>query len=92
MGLEQLRLKAIEQSARGIESTLADLEGLKNRLQSGTPQERPLAQRLETVQKQIERELQNIGYVVRQGSLPKTAEQMTIGQKVQEAVNEISQI
>ena len=92
MGLEQLRLKAIEQSARGIESTLADLEGVKNRLQSGTPQEQPLAQRLETVQKQIERELQNIGYVVRQGSLPKTSEQMAIGQKVQEAVNEISQI
>ncbi|MGB8957088.1 MAG: hypothetical protein WCC10_17085 [Tumebacillaceae bacterium] len=92
MGLEQVRLRAIEQSARGIESTLADVEGVKNRLQNGTPEAQPLAQRLETAQKQIERELQNIRYVVRQGSLPKTSEQLAIGQKVQDAVDEISQI
>ena len=92
MGLEQIRLRAIEQSARGIELTLADLDGVKNRLRNGTPEAQPLAQRLETVQKQIERELQNIGYVVRQGALPRTSEQMAIGQKVQEAVDEISQI
>jgi hypothetical protein len=92
MGLEQVRLRAIEQAARGIESTLVILEGVKNRLQGGTLETQPLAQRLETAQKQIERELQNIGYVVRQGSLPKTSEQMAIGQRVQEAVDEISQI
>ena len=92
MGLEQLRMKAIEQSARGIELTLADLEGVKQLLLSGPTAEPQLGQRLDAIQKQIERELQNIGYVIQQGGLPKSPDLMTLGQKVQEAADEISQI
>jgi ElaB/YqjD/DUF883 family membrane-anchored ribosome-binding protein len=91
MSIEQLRLKTIEQSITHIQLSLKDLTGAINQLLQ-EPQVRPLAKRVDTVKQQIAEELERIRYVIEQGSKPVSQAELDLGQKVQDALSEISQI
>jgi hypothetical protein len=89
---ETLKLMAISQSARQIEYSLGELEGISNALLTAQSKSSDAGQRLQEILKQMQKELQNIDYVVSQGNVPKSKQELEMGMKVQEAINEISQI
>jgi hypothetical protein len=89
---EQLKLMAIEQSTRQIQYSIDEMEGVVNQLLGGSEDMRRHGLRLQKLHSQFEQELKNIGYVIQQGQAPVSEKQLTIGQQVQEAVTEISQV
>ncbi|PWK12784.1 hypothetical protein [Tumebacillus permanentifrigoris] len=89
---ETLKLMAIAQSARQIEYSLGELEGVTNAVVSPEFNPQVLSQRLQDIRNRMQKELRNIEYVVSQGNVPKSQQELEIGIKVQEAINEISQI
>ncbi|HEU4963070.1 MAG TPA: hypothetical protein VFV52_04305 [Bacilli bacterium] len=92
MTTEQLKLMAIKQSADEIQLSLAQLEGAMNALLQGPSELRRHGLRLQEVHSRIDRELKNIGYVVEQGQYPVAQAQLQLGQKVQQALTDITQI
>ncbi len=91
MSIEQLRLITIDQSARRIQLALTDLTGAINQLLQ-EPRLRPHGERVDAVRQEIAEELERIQYVIAQGHEPLSPRQLELGQRVQDAVNEISQI
>jgi hypothetical protein len=89
---EQLKLMAIEQSTRQIQYSSDELEGVVNQLLEGSEDMRRHGLRLQQLHSQIGQELKNIGYIIQQGQVPVSEQQLNIGQKVQDAVTEISQV
>ncbi|MGZ4031843.1 MAG: hypothetical protein ACXVP5_04445 [Tumebacillaceae bacterium] len=89
---EQLKLMAIEQSTRQLQYKTDELEGVVNQLLEGSEDMRRHGLRLQQLHSQIGQELKNIGYVIQQGQAPVAEQQLTIGQKVQEAVSSIDQV
>ncbi|KEO81940.1 hypothetical protein [Tumebacillus flagellatus] len=89
---EQLKLMAIQQSADEISNTLGDLQGVKNALLAGPPEQQPWGNRLQDILKRMEQELTNIQYVTAQGRMPESQQELELGLTVQTALNEISQI
>ena len=89
---EQLKLRAIEQSAQSISLQMNLLEGVTNGLTTGTHNTAAFEQQLKQIRSQIEHELENIRFVTAQGRLPASPEERALGLKVQEAIREITQI
>ena len=88
---EQKLQMAFEQAARQIQSALLEVEALANGL-SRSDASRAQGRRLHAVCHQIEDALQNMAYLVQQGQIPASREQIELGRLVQQSVTEIAQI
>lgn len=91
MSVEHMQLKTIYQSVQSVQLSLDDLQGVINQLLQ-EPHLRPHGERVDAVRQQITEELERIQYVIKQGHEPRSQEEIHLGQKVQDAVSEISQI
>jgi virulence-associated protein VapD len=63
-----------------------------NQLLEGSADMQQQGKRLQQLHTQIGQELKNIGYIIQQGQIPVSEQQLNLGQKVQEAITEISQV
>jgi len=91
MSVEHMLLKTIYQSVQSISMSMNDLTSAVNQLLQ-QPHLRPHGERVDAVRQQITEELERIQYVIREGHEPSSPEELDLGQKVQDAVTEISQI
>lgn len=83
----------IKQSLHRMEIAGSELEGVMNQLLNGSSDQRRIGLRLQEILRVCREELQKIDYMVEQGvAAPASQDQLAIGLKVQEAINEISQI